>query len=133
MLVFNITAYGQSILGKWETYNGNKKENGVNGIIEIKKAGEIYSAKIIENFDTSENSTCEKCTGDKKNQPIIGLDIIEGIQKNGNKFDDGTILNPKSGEVYKCYLKLVEPNKLKIRAYSWLTIMGKTQYLRRKE
>jgi len=61
------------------------------------------------------------------------LDIIEGIQKNGNKFDDGTILNPKSGEVYKCYLKLVEPNKLKIRAYSWLTIMGKTQYLRRKE
>ncbi|WP_092743070.1 DUF2147 domain-containing protein [Hymenobacter psychrophilus] len=89
--------------------------------------------QIIENFDTSGNGTCEKCTGDNKNKPIVGLDIIEGIEKNGNKFDGGTILNPKTGEVYKCYLKLIEPNKLKIKAYSWLSVLGKTQYLKRKE
>ncbi|SDY81181.1 DUF2147 domain-containing protein [Hymenobacter psychrophilus] len=45
LLAFSITANGQTILGKWETYDGDKKENGVNGVIKIEKESEIYSAK----------------------------------------------------------------------------------------
>lgn len=121
---------GQSILGEWETYDD--VTNDKKAIIEIYKESEVYSAKIVRTFSDDENSICEICTGNKKNKPIIGLVIIEDIKKNGNEYNGGKILDPESGETYKCYLELVNDNKLKVRGYLGISIFGRTQYWLRK-
>ena len=59
--------------------------------------------------------------------------IIENLKENKDEFDGGTILDPESGDIYKCYLKLVENNKLKVRGFIGFSLLGRTQYWLRKE
>ena len=71
--------------------------------------------------------------GSKKGQKIKGLVIIEDIKKDGDEYNDGTILDPENGKEYKCYLELEEPNKLKVRGYLGFSLLGRTQYWIRKK
>ena len=127
----SITANGQTIIGKWETFDD--KTNEKKAIIEIYNKDNIYFAKIVETFIGPKNATCQKCKGTKKDKPIIELVIIENIRKNRNEFDGGTILDPESGVIYRCYLKLIDNNKLKVRGFVGFSIFGRTQYWRRKK
>jgi uncharacterized protein (DUF2147 family) len=131
LLLFCFQVTAQDIVGHWETYDDKTDEK--KAIIEIYKERDTYFGKIIEKFTGPENATCEKCEGSKKNTPIIGLVIIENIKKEGDSFEGGTILDPESGDTYKCYLKLVNANKLKVRGYLGVSLFGRTQYWRRKK
>ncbi|WP_299779122.1 DUF2147 domain-containing protein [uncultured Formosa sp.] len=131
LITLSITATGQTIIGQWETYDD--KTNEKKALIEISKTNDIYSAKIIDKYIGEKNSVCTACEGDKKNQPMIGLVIIEDIKKDDDEYSDGTILDPESGDVYSCYLKLVNNNKLKVRGFLGVSLFGRTQYWLRKE
>ena len=116
----------QSIIGEWETFDDKTKEK--KSIVEIYKDGDSYYGKILETFTGEINEVCDKCTGDKKNQPIIGLIVIETLMKDGDEYNSGTILDPENGETYKCYVELVSESKLKVRGYIGFSLFGRTQY-----
>jgi len=116
----------QSILGTWKTIDDETgKERSIVNI--YKKDGKIYG-KIIKVLNpTQKNPKCTKCKGKHKNKPIVGLQIIDGLTKDDDVYEDGTILNPSNGKIYKCRLKLTEdPNKLQVRGY--IAFFYKTQY-----
>ena len=50
--------------------------------------------------------TCEKCTGDQKDASMMGLTIVKGMKRYGNKYADGTILDPRDGTVYHAQMEL---------------------------
>ena len=131
LISMSITVSAQNIVGQWETYDD--KTNEKKALIEISKTNDVYSAKIIDKFVGDKDSVCEKCEGEKKNHPMIGLVIIEDIKKDGDEYSDGTILDPESGDVYSCYLKLVNANKLKVRGFLGVSLFGRTQYWIRKQ
>ncbi|MEL7147982.1 MAG: DUF2147 domain-containing protein [Bacteroidota bacterium] len=107
----------QSIVGKWKTIDDESgKERSV---VEIFKKGDRYYGKIVELFrDPGEdpNPMCEKCEGDKKDQPIVGMEIISGLRQKGKDFKDGDILDPENGKTYDCKI-WVEDGNLKVRGY----------------
>jgi uncharacterized protein (DUF2147 family) len=127
----SLTANGQTIIGKWETFDD--KTNEKKGIIEIYKKDALYVAKVVEIFGGPKNATCQNCKGVNKDKPIIGLVFIQNIEKNGDAYTGGTILDPESGVMYKCYLKLIANNKLKVRGFVGFSIFGRTQYWLRKK
>ena len=127
----SITINGQTIIGKWETFDD--KTNKKKAIVEIYKKDNLYFAKIVETFIGPKNATCQNCKGAKKDKPIIGLVITQNISKNGSNYDGGTILDPESGVIYKCHLKLIDNNKLKVRGFVGFSIFGRTQYCHRKK
>ncbi|MCH3882678.1 DUF2147 domain-containing protein [Tenacibaculum aquimarinum] len=131
LFLISLTTNGQTIIGKWETFDDKTKEK--KAVIEIYKTDHTYSAKIIESFTVDKNALCKACKGTKKGKPIIGLHIIENIKKDGNEFNGGTILDPENGKTYKCYLQLVSNNKLKVRGFLGVALFGRTQYWIRKE
>jgi uncharacterized protein (DUF2147 family) len=131
LLVFSAAAQAQSILGKWETFDDKTKEK--KAVVEIYKTNEVYYAKIVEKLLGDPAAICEKCEEENKNKPIKGLVIIEDIRKNGNKYEGGTILDPKTGEVYTCYLELSDKNTLKVRGFLGFAVFGRTQYWIKKE
>jgi len=130
VVLLSITAYGQEIVGQWETYDDETKEK--KAVVEIYSSDDLYFAKIIESFVGDPNGVCENCTGTKKDKPIVGLTIIENIKKDGDVFNGGSILDPENGETYKCYLELVGTDKLKVRGFIGFSLFGRTQYWRRK-
>ena len=131
ILTLNLATYGQSVIGHWETYDD--KTNEKKAIIEIYESENRYYGKIVENISGEANAICENCNGKNKDQPIIGLVVIEDIKKDGDEFNGGTILDPNNGKTYKCYLELINNNKLKVRGYLGFSVFGRTQYWIRKE
>lgn len=126
IFILNVTVNGQSIIGKWVTYDNETNEK--KGVVEIYKKNNSYFAKIVKNLDGDKNAVCEECERAKKNKPIIGLVIIENLKKDGSVYEGGTILDPETGESYNCRLELVNTNKLKVRGYLGFSIFGRTQY-----
>ena len=122
--------FGQSIVGEWETYDDETNE--LKSIVEIYKKGNLYYGKINQVLAKKRQELCTVCEGDKKNTPIIGLVIIEKMELNGDEYDDGTILDPESGTTYKCLLALESENKLKVKGYIGIALLGRTQYWLRK-
>lgn len=120
----------QTILGKWKTIDDETGK--AKSVVEIyEENGEILG-KIISIYDKSkENDVCSKCEGNKKNKPLKGLVILQGAKKNGSSWDGGTILDPSKGKVYKCTLSLESENKLKLRGYLGISLLGRTQYWER--
>ncbi|AZJ31230.1 DUF2147 domain-containing protein [Tenacibaculum mesophilum] len=121
----------QTIFGKWE--NRDEETNKVDSVIEVyKKDGKAY-AKIIEITDKNrQEAVCDKCSGKRKNNPILGMNILTGLKKDGDEWSGGKILDPKNGKEYKCYIKLENDNKLKIRGYIGFAAFGRTAYWYRK-
>ncbi|MCC1484837.1 DUF2147 domain-containing protein [Winogradskyella immobilis] len=119
----------QSILGQWKTIDDETGE--AKSIVEIfEKEGKVYG-KIIKVLNTKiKNPVCSKCKGENKNKSIINLQIIADLSKNGDVYEDGTILNPSNGKIYKCRIKLEDnPDRLQVRGY--IAFFYKTQYWHR--
>jgi len=127
-MTFSTTA--QSIFGKWESRD--EKTNNVDSVIEVyEKDGKAY-AKIVAITDkTKKEALCTLCVDEKKNKPVLGMEILTGLKKDGDEWSGGTILDPRNGKIYKCYIKLVKPNKLKLRGYIGISLFGKTEYMAR--
>ncbi len=75
LVFFSITMNAQSILGKWKTIDDETGE--AKSVVEVfLKSGKVY-AKVVEVLDLEhKNSLCQKCAGEDKNKPILGLIII---------------------------------------------------------
>lgn len=127
-LFFSVEA--QSVIGKWKTIDDVSGE--VKSIVQIyEENGKIYG-KVIEIMDASKrNRLCENCPGVLKNKPVLGLKIINGLEKNGSSYENGKILDPESGKEYKCYISLEDDKTLKVRGYIGISLMGRTQYWKR--
>lgn len=117
----------QTVFGIWK--NIDEKTKKVDSKIEIyQKDGKAY-AKIIDIIDKKQiNDVCDKCTGTKKNKPLLGMHLFEKLVKKGDEWTGGTILDPNNGEEYNCYIILESTNKLKIRGYIGFSLFGRTAY-----
>lgn len=130
-LLFCITAMNsmqsQSVVGKWKTIDDATGE--AKSIVEVfSKSGKIY-AKVVDVLDPEvKYNLCKQCPGDDKNKPILGLNIIKGLSKDGAEYNLGEILDPKNGKLYKCALSLESKDKLKVRGYIGFSLIGRTQY-----
>jgi len=131
LLIITSITNAQSIIGEWETFDDKTKEK--KSIVEIYKEGDTYFGKILETFTGETNEVCNQCIGEKYNQPIIGLVIIENLIQDVDEYNSGSILDPENGETYKCYLELETNNKLKVRGFIGVSLFGRTQYWTRKQ
>ncbi|TSE05645.1 MULTISPECIES: DUF2147 domain-containing protein [Aquimarina] len=120
ILVFScgVTTAQQQIIGKWKTIDDNTGKP--RSIVEIYKKGDKLFGKISNILDEAERGNlCVECKGKDYNQPIEGMVIIKGLEKDGNEYEDGTILDPENGKVYRCKIWIDEsdPNVLNVRGY----------------
>lgn len=122
-----ISVQSQSVVGKWKTIDD--ETGAAKSVVEIYETnGKIYG-KVIQILEKGkEDKLCEECKGDKKNKPIKGMVIIDGLSKNDDEWDGGKILDPKTGKEYKCVISLENENKLKVRGYVGFSLLGRTQY-----
>lgn len=109
----------QDIVGKWKTIDDETgKEKSV---VEIYEKNGKYYGKVLKLFrgpDEDQNPSCKECDedDDRYQQKVIGMEIIRGLEKDGNEYSDGGILDPANGQVYDCKLWIEEGN-LKVRGY----------------
>ena len=78
--------------------------------------------------DAKPDDLCKECSDKRKNQPILGLEIIRGAQKAEGKdvWEGGKILDPENGRNYTLRLTPIEGGK-KLEVRGSLGPFGRTQ------
>ena len=126
-------AQDNSIVGKWKTIDDETGD--AKSIVQIYEKNDKYYGKIVKLFRNEgedPDPICDKCPedDDRYNQKVIGMEIIRDMEQAGNKYKDGTILDPKKGKIYKCKL-WIEDGNLQVRGY--LLVFFRTQTWLREE
>lgn len=119
--------FAQTEEGVWETFD-NKRNKPMSHVQIYKKDGKLYG-KVVKVLDES-YAVCTRCSGEDKDKPVVGLMVIRGLEKSGNKWekDDG-ILDPISGFIIDGELWMDGPDKLKVKGS--LAFLSDTQTWRR--
>lgn len=120
LLTLSISAAAQGVVGKWKTIDD--KTGLVKSIVEIKEQNGQLSGTVIQLFRSewaNQNPKCTECKDDRKDQPMLGMDVVRNMKWNGSLYKDGTICDPNNGDIYKCemWLKSGDANKLEVRGY----------------
>ena len=136
ILLTAFTVVGQpasSPVGLWQTVNERGEREGLVRIVEV--AGELRGAVVEVYSPPAPNAQplCEACSGERKNQPVVGMQILAGLRWDGEQYSGGEILDPDNGKVYRCLLRVIdEGRRLEVRGYIGVSLFGRTQtWLRR--
>ena len=122
-------------LGNWNTVDDETGEIKSLVVLSLAKDGTMVGV-IKEVFKKDEgNGLCEKCEGDKKNQPIEGMQFIWGVERTAEgEWEDGQILDPESGTVYTSTITIADDtNELEVRGYVGISLFGRSQTWQRAE
>lgn len=91
----------------------------------------LYSGRIVKIFNQPGDPVypyCVRCRGDQKNARMLGLTLIAGMKRDGLKYTDGSILDPRDGSTYHAEMA-VSPDgrQLSVRGYIGIPLLGQTQ------
>ncbi len=129
VLGFAGQAAAASPIGTWKTIDDETKRT--RSLVKIyKKANGKLFGKIIKLYQQPsepKNPVCDKCKGANKNKPIVGMNIIRGLELDDDEWGGGTILDPGNGKTYSCKIWIEGGGKkLKLRGY--VGFFYRTQY-----
>ncbi len=122
LALFSLTAYSQSIMGKWYTEEGDAQ-------VEIYESNGKINGKIVwleKGPETKDTHNPDKKLQSRK---LMGVNILSGLTKKKDKWEGGRIYNPHNGKDYKCSI-WPEGDKLKVRGY--IGFLYETQTWKRK-
>src|SRR5690606_15185290 len=98
---------------RWKTIDdetGNAKS-----IVEISRAPDgTLQGTVVEilQSDRGPNPVCDKCSGERKDQPIQGMTILWGLTPKDDDWAGGTILDPSNGRSYRAKMQMHGEDRL---------------------
>jgi uncharacterized protein (DUF2147 family) len=116
-------------VGVWQTIDDRTHEPRALVEITLKDDGTL-SGKIIKGLGPAASHVrrCTACQDERKDQSLLGMTIIRNMHRDGNMWDGGDILDPESGKVYRCQMRLEDDgHKLIVRGYIGISLLGRSQ------
>jgi uncharacterized protein (DUF2147 family) len=122
-----------SPVGLWETISD--VDGKPKGHIRIREAeGELRGTVEAILDPAKRDKRCESCSDERRDQPVLGMTVVNGMHRDGDHYGGGRILDPDNGKVYSCKMTLVDGGKhLQVRGFIGFSLLGRTQTWNRLE
>jgi uncharacterized protein (DUF2147 family) len=115
-----------TITGTWKTIDDQTGE--AKSYITIEERDGKYYGTISEILrEGRRDALCTECDGSLKDQPILGMTILNALEPYKDYYSYGTILDPENGKIYKCSLWQEDENTLTVRGYIGISALGRSQ------
>ena len=115
-------------VGAWNTISD--KDGKPTAVVEIRQGPDGFVGVITGLLVPAEpeDSVCGKCSGERKGQRVVGMEILRHMRADGDEWTGGEILDPETGKTYKAKMKLVDDGmKLVVRGYIGFSMFGRSQ------
>lgn len=117
-----------SAAGLWQKIEGGKP---VVWVLMVDHNG-VFEGAIAKTFPSADDKpgddVCHKCVDDRKGQPVLGISFIRNMQQQGLKYENGNILDPRDGKVYKAKMSVsADGRALTVRGYWGIALLGKDE------
>ena len=119
LIVIGGTAQAQMTpVGTWRSVDEETKQPKAQ--IVITEQSGVLTGRIDKLLrpGADPNAVCGHCTDDRKDKPVVGMDIIRGAKKAEGKevWEGGRVLDPEKGSTYALRLTPIDGgNKLEVR------------------
>ena len=122
-----VAAVDVTPVGRWKTVDD--KTGQARGIVRIYEENGAFFGKVEASLKAEDaKERCELCTDGRKGKPVVGMVVIRDLKKQGQDYAGGDILDPDTGTVYRCKLRLLDEGKrLLVRGYMVAPILGRSQ------
>ena len=129
LIVFGGAAQAQMTpVGTWRSIDDSTKEPKAQ--VVITESGGVLTGRIekVLKKDADPKAVCDKCTDDRKDKPMTGLEIIRGARKAEGKdvWEGGRVLDPEKGSDYALRLTPIDGGK-KLEVRGSIGPFGRTQ------
>jgi uncharacterized protein (DUF2147 family) len=113
-----------SVVGRWQNADATLEVFDENG----KVGARIVALREPLTADGQIKTDIHNPDASKHVQPILGLVFMSGFRPAGpGEWEHGTVYDPKSGKTYSCMMELQGTDKLKVRGYLGVSLIGRTE------
>ncbi|MFC0239806.1 DUF2147 domain-containing protein [Rhodopseudomonas telluris] len=118
--------------GLWQrTDTGKPGGKPVVWVLMLDRGNNQYEGIVAKSFPQAGQpnlTICEECEDDRKNQPILGISLIRDMKRKGRVYENGNILDPRNGDVWKAMLTVSPDGQiLTLRGYLMTPALGKDE------
>ena len=115
-------------VGNWHSIDDKTAE--LKSLIQVTESNGVVSGRIdkLLRKEADQKGVCKECSDDRKDKPMLGLEIIRGAKKVEGKevWEGGKILDPENGKEYSLRLTPIEGGK-KLEVRGSIAFFGRTQ------